>query len=102
LASTPPLEVRICGRRGEKVTEQSLESAKDNARQDAMIEALDARVLKNEQLIDKLAEGQIALQQSMAEIGTTLNMLLKMGRPALLVLVGILGALGIDVSGMMA
>jgi hypothetical protein len=67
-----------------------------------MIEALDARVLKNEQLIDKLAEGQIALQQSMAEIGTTLNMLLKMGRPALLVLVGILGALGIDVSGMMA
>ena len=84
------------------MTEQSLESAKDNARQDAMIEALDARVLKNEQLIDKLAEGQIALQQSMAEIGTTLNMLLKMGRPALLVLVGILGALGIDVSGMMA
>jgi hypothetical protein len=84
------------------VTEQSIESAKDNARQDAMIEALDARVLKNEQLIDKLAEGQIALQQSMAEIGTTLNMLLKMGRPALLVLVGILGALGIDVSGMMA
>jgi len=84
------------------MTEQSLESAKDNARQDAMIEALDARVLKNEQLIDKLAEGQIALQQSMSEIGTTLNMLLKMGRPALLVLVGILGALGIDVSGMMA
>jgi len=84
------------------MTEQSIESAKDNARQDAMIEALDARVLKNEQLIDKLAEGQIALQQSMSEIGTTLNMLLKMGRPALLVLVGILGALGIDVSGMMA
>jgi len=83
------------------VTEQSIESAKDNARQDAMIEALDARVLKNEQLIDKLAEGQIALQQSMSEIGTTLNMLLKMGRPALLVLVGILGALGIDVSGAM-
>jgi len=83
------------------MTEQSIESAKDNARQDAMIEALDARVLKNEQLIDKLAEGQIALQQSMAEIGTTLNMLLKMGRPALLVLVGILGALGIDVSGAM-
>jgi hypothetical protein len=83
------------------MTEQSLESAKDNARQDAMIEALDARVLKNEQLIDKLAEGQIALQQSMSEIGTTLNMLLKMGRPALLVLVGILGALGIDVSGAM-
>lgn len=83
------------------MTEQSIESAKDNARQDAMIEALDARVLKNEQLIDKLAEGQIALQQSMSEIGTTLNMLLKMGRPALLVLVGILGALGIDVSGAM-
>jgi hypothetical protein len=83
------------------VTEQSIESAKDNARQDAMIEALDARVLKNEQLIDKLAEGQIALQQSMSEIGTTLNMLLKMGRPALLILIGILGALGIDVSGAM-
>jgi len=83
------------------MTEQSLESAKDNARQDAMIEALDARVLKNEQLIDKLAEGQIALQQSMSEIGTTLNMLLKMGRPALLILIGILGALGIDVSGAM-
>jgi hypothetical protein len=58
-------------------------------------------VLKNEQLIDKLAEGQIALQQSMSEIGTTLNMLLKMGRPALLILIGILGALGIDVSGAM-
>lgn len=83
------------------MTEQSIESAKDNARQDAMIEALDARVLKNEQLIDKLAEGQIALQQSMSEIGTTLNMLLKMGRPALLILIGILGALGIDVSGAM-
>jgi hypothetical protein len=83
------------------VTEQSIESAKDNARQDAMIEALDARVLKNEQLIDKLAEGQIALQHSMSEIGTTLNMLLKMGRPALLILIGILGALGIDVSGAM-
>jgi len=81
--------------------EQSIESAKDNARQDAMIEALDARVHKNEQLIDKLAEGQINLTQAMTEMNTTLNMLLKMGKPALVVLVGILGALGIDISGVM-
>lgn len=82
-------------------SEQSVESAVDNARQDAMIEALDARVLKNEQLIDKLAEGQINLTQAMTEMNTTLNILLKMGRPALVVLVGILGALGIDISGVM-
>jgi uncharacterized coiled-coil protein SlyX len=81
--------------------EQSIESAKDNARQDAMIEALDARVAKNEQLIDKLAEGQLALTQSMTEVHTTLNMLLKLGKPALVVLVGILGALGIDITGVM-
>jgi len=66
-----------------------------------MIEALDARVHKNEQLIDKLAEGQINLTQAMTEMNTTLNMLLKMGKPALVVLVGILGALGIDISGVM-
>jgi hypothetical protein len=83
------------------MTEQSVESAVDNARQDAMIEALDARVLKNEQLIDRLAEGQIALQESMTEINTTLNLLLKMGKPALLLLTGVLAALGIDVSGVM-
>lgn len=81
--------------------EQSIESAKDNARQDAMIEALDARVLKNEALIDKLAEGQLNLTQAMTEMNTTLNMLLKMGKPALVVLVGILGALGIDITGVM-
>jgi uncharacterized coiled-coil protein SlyX len=81
--------------------EQSIESAKDNARQDAMIEALDARVAKNEQLIDKLAEGQLALTQSMTEVHTTLNMLLNLGKPALVVLVGILGALGIDITGVM-
>ena len=82
-------------------SEQSVESAVDNARQDAMIEALDARVAKNEQLIDKLAEGQLNLTNAMTEMNTTLNMLLKMGKPALLVLVGILGALGIDITGVM-
>ena len=83
------------------MTDQSIESAKENARQDAMIEALDARVLKNEQLIDRLAEGQIAMQESMTEINTTLNLLLKMGKPALILLTGVLAALGIDVSGVM-
>ena len=81
------------------MTEQSVESAVDNARQDAMIEALDARVLKNEQLIDRLAEGQIAMQESMTEINTTLNLLLRMGKPVMLLLTGVLAALGIDVSG---
>lgn len=83
------------------MNEQSIELAKDNARQDAMIVALDARVHKNEQLIDKLAEGQLNLTQAMTEMNTTLNMLLKMGKPALVVLVGILGALGIDITGVM-
>ena len=84
-----------------QVSEQSKESAVDNARQDAMIEALDARVLKNEALIDKLAEGQINLTNAMTEMNTTLSMLLKLGRPALIVLVGILGALGVDITGVM-
>lgn len=72
-----------------------------NVRQDLKIENLETRIEKNENLIDKLAEGQIALQTSMVEMNTTLNMLLKMSKPALIVLVGILGALGIDVSGVM-
>lgn len=81
------------------MSEQSKESAVDNARQDAMIDALNSRVLKNQELIDKLSEGQLNLANAMTEMNTTLNMLLKMGRPALLVLVGILGALGIDITG---
>ena len=72
-----------------------------NVRQDMKIENLETRIEKNESLIDKLAEGQIALQSSMIEMNTTMNMLLKMSKPALIVLIGILGALGIDVSGVM-
>ena len=72
-----------------------------NIRQDLKIENLETRIEKNENLIDKLAEGQIALQTSMVEMNTTLTMLLKMSKPALIVLIGILGALGIDVSGVM-
>lgn len=83
------------------MSEQSKESAVDNARQDAMIDALDARVAKNEELIDKLSEGQINLTQAMTEMNTTLNMLLKMGRPTLAVLVAIFAALGVDISGVM-
>lgn len=82
-------------------SEQSVESAVENARQDATIDALRDRVIKNEEVINALAQGQIELTKSMAEINTTLNMLLKLGRPAMIVLVGILGALGIDMSGAM-
>ena len=81
--------------------EQSLESAVENARQDATIDALRDRVIANEEVIKALADGQVELTKSMAEINTTLNMLLKLGRPAMIVLVGILGALGIDMSGAM-
>ena len=81
--------------------EQSIESAVENARQDATIDALTDRVIKNEEVIKALADGQVELTKSMAEINTTLNMLLKLGRPAMIVLVGILGALGIDMSGAM-
>jgi len=72
-----------------------------NVKQDMKIEHLEERIVKNEMLIDKLADGQLAMQQSMIEINTTLNMLLKLGKPALIVLTAILGAIGIDVSGMM-
>ncbi len=71
-----------------------------NVVQDLKIENLEERIVKNETLIDKLAEGQIAMQQSMTEINTTLNLLLKMGRPALLLLAGVLTMVGIDTSGM--
>ena len=81
--------------------EQSVESAVENARQDATIDALRDRVIANEEVIKALADGQVELTKSMAEINTTLNMLLKLGRPAMIVLVGILGALGIDMSGAM-
>ena len=70
-----------------------------NVIQDMKIENLEERIVKNENLIDKLAEGQIAMQQSMTEINTTLNLLLKMGKPALLLLTGVLAAMGIDITG---
>jgi len=82
--------------------DQSIESAKENARQDAELEALKDRVINNEEVIKALADGQVELTRSMAEIGTTLNMLLKMGRPALLLLAGLLGAMGIDMTGVVA
>jgi uncharacterized coiled-coil protein SlyX len=70
-----------------------------NVVQDLKIENLEERIVKNENLIDKLAEGQIAMQQSMTEINTTLNLLLKMGKPALILLGGVLAAMGIDITG---
>lgn len=73
------------------------EDSKHNVIQDMKIENLEERIARNETLIDKLAEGQIALQQSMTEMNTTMNMLLKMGKPALILLSAILG---LDVSGM--
>ncbi len=76
------------------------ESDAHNVKQDMKIEYLEERVIKNEEIISQLATGQIAMQQSMTEINTTLNMLLKMGKPALLLLCGVLGALGIDMTGM--
>ena len=78
------------------------ESDAHNVKQDMKIEYLEERVIKNEEVISQLATGQIAMQQSMTEINTTLNMLLKMGKPALLLLCGVLGALGIDMTGVVA
>lgn len=83
------------------MTDQSIESAKENARQDAELKALENRVIKNEEVIQALADGQIAMQQSMTEINTTLNMLLRMAKPALALLAGVLATIGIDVSGVM-
>jgi hypothetical protein len=76
------------------------EDAIINVKQDMKIGYLEERVIKNEEVISQLATGQIAMQQSMTEINTTLNLLLKMGKPALLLLCGLLGAVGIDLSGM--
>ena len=71
-----------------------------NVKQDMKIEWLEERVIKNEEVIKALSDNTIAMQQSMVEINTTLNLLLKMGKPALILMGGILGAIGIDVSGM--
>jgi uncharacterized coiled-coil protein SlyX len=71
-----------------------------NVKQDMKIEWLEERVIKNEEVIKALSDNTIAMQQSMVEINTTLNLLLKMGKPALILMCGILGAIGIDVSGM--
>lgn len=72
-----------------------------NVKQDMKIEYLEERVIKNEEVIKALSDGQIAMQQSMTEINTTLNLLLKMGKPALILMSAILGFVGIDVSGVM-
>ena len=75
------------------------ESDPHNVKQDMKIEYLEERIIKNEEVIAQLAEGQIAMQQSMTEINTTLNLLLKMGKPALMLLAGVLAAMGIDITG---
>jgi len=72
-----------------------------NVKQDMKIEYLEERIIKNEEVISQLATGQIAMQQSMTEINTTLNLLLKMGKPALIALSAIAAIFGIDVSGVM-
>ena len=70
-----------------------------NVKQDMKIEYLEERIIKNEEVIQQLAEGQIAMQKSMTEINTTLNLLFKMGKPALMLLAGVLAAMGIDITG---
>lgn len=70
-----------------------------NVKQDLKIDYLEERVIKNEEIIKALSDGQIAMQQSMTEINTTLNLLLKMGKPALMLLAGVLAAVGIDITG---
>jgi uncharacterized coiled-coil protein SlyX len=70
-----------------------------NVKQDMKIDYLEERVIKNEEIIKALSDGQIAMQQSMTEINTTLNLLLKMGKPALMLLAGVLAAVGIDITG---
>lgn len=72
-----------------------------NVKQDMKIERLEERVIDNESVIKALADGQVAMQLSMAEMNVTLNLLLKMGKPALILMTAILGAIGIDVSGVM-
>ena len=72
-----------------------------NVKQDMKIERLEERVISNEEVIKALADGQVAMQLSMTEMNTTLNMLLKMGKPALGLLAGVLAVLGIDITGVM-
>ena len=72
-----------------------------NVKQDMKLHYLEERVIKNEEIIKALSDGQIAMQQSMVEINTTLNLLLKLGKPTLLVITAIFATIGIDVSGMM-
>ena len=72
-----------------------------NVKQDMKIEYLEERIIKNEEVLKALSESQIAMQQSMVEINTTLNLLLKLGKPALLVITAIFATIGIDVSGVM-
>jgi len=77
------------------------EKSAHNVKQDMKIEHLEERVIKNEEVLKALSESQIAMQQSMVEINTTLNLLLKLGKPALLVITAIFATIGIDVSGVM-
>ena len=72
-----------------------------NVKQDMKLHYLEEMVIKNEEIIKALSDGQIAMQQSMVEINTTLNLLLKLGKPTLLVITAIFATIGIDVSGVM-
>jgi len=72
-----------------------------NIKQDMRIEFLEERVIKNEEVLKALSDSQIAMQQSMVEINTTLNLLLKLGKPALIAISAIAATIGIDVSGVM-
>ncbi len=70
-----------------------------NVKQDMKIEMLEERVISNEEVIKALADGQVAMQLSMTEMNTTLNLLLKMGKPALMLMAAIAAVMGVDVSG---
>ena len=72
-----------------------------NVKQDMKIERLEERVISNEEVIKALADGQVAMQLSMTEMNTTLNLLLKMGKPALMLMAAIAAVMGVDVSGVM-
>ena len=70
-----------------------------NVKQDMKIQMLEERVISNEEVIKALADGQVAMQLSMTEMNTTLNLLLKMGKPALMLMAAIAAVMGVDVSG---
>ncbi len=72
-----------------------------NVKQDMKIERLEERVISNEEVIKALADGQVAMQLSMTEMNTTLNLLLKMGKPTLMLMAAIAAFMGVDVSGVM-